>query len=187
MLGDQPRRHAFERRPGGDHLDHLALGLAHDVDAAARHRAHETLALELRHGLAHRRAADAEIERQLALVEPDVGTAAIDVHRHDDVLQRRIGLALEAGRGVDRLDRDARQRDRRRTGAHGPGWRRSLHARSVSVMLVYNIPDRRRRNSTEMLVDRCNGQIAAAQLRHSAGRGSQPRPSRSGSAARTGR
>ena len=73
VLGDQARRHAFERRPGGDHLDHLALGLAHHIDAAARHRAHEALALELRHRLAHRRAADAEILRELALVEPDVG------------------------------------------------------------------------------------------------------------------
>ena len=48
------------------------LGLAHHIDAAARHRAHEAFALELRHRLAHRRAADAEILRELALVEPDV-------------------------------------------------------------------------------------------------------------------
>ena len=87
VLGDQPRRHAFERRPGGDHLDHFGPGLAHDIDAAARHRAHEAFALELRHRLAHRRAADAEILRELALVEADVLAAAIDVHRHDDVLQ----------------------------------------------------------------------------------------------------
>ena len=50
------------------------LGLAHHIDAAARHRAHEALALELRHRLAHRRAADAEVLRELALVEPDVLT-----------------------------------------------------------------------------------------------------------------
>jgi hypothetical protein len=67
-----------------DHLDHLALGLAHDVDAAARHRAHEALALELRHGLAHGRAGDTEFLRQLALVEPDFGARAINVHGHDD-------------------------------------------------------------------------------------------------------
>src|SRR6185312_3773321 len=89
------------------HLDHLSLGLARDVDAAARHRTHETLALELRHRLAHRGAADAELLRELALVEPDVIAAAIDVHRHDDVLQRLVGLVLEAERGVDRLDRKA--------------------------------------------------------------------------------
>ena len=109
-LGDQPRRHAFQRRPGGDQLDHLALGLAHHVDAAPRHRAHETLALELRHGLAHRRAADAELVRQPALVEPDLGAAAIDVHRGDGVLQRRIGLALEACRTGERIDGKPRRR-----------------------------------------------------------------------------
>jgi hypothetical protein len=27
ILRDQARRHAFERRPGGDHLDHLLLDL----------------------------------------------------------------------------------------------------------------------------------------------------------------
>ena len=61
VLRDQARRHAFERRPGGDQLDHLVLGLAHDIDAAPRHRAHEALALELDHRLAHRGAADAEV------------------------------------------------------------------------------------------------------------------------------
>ena len=76
VLRDQARRHALERGPGGDHLDHLLLGLAHHIDAAARHRAHEALALELRHRLAHRRAADAEILRELALVEPDLAAAA---------------------------------------------------------------------------------------------------------------
>jgi len=43
----------------------------------------------------HRRSADAEFDRQTALVEPDVGTAAVHVHGHDDVLEGRVGLALE--------------------------------------------------------------------------------------------
>ena len=42
--------------------------------------AHEALLLEQRHRLADRRAADAEILRQLALVEPDVARVAVDVH-----------------------------------------------------------------------------------------------------------
>jgi hypothetical protein len=79
-FGHEPRRHAFQRRPGGDQLDDLALGLAHHIDAAPRHRADETLALELRHGLAHRRPADAELVRQAALVEPDLGAASVNVH-----------------------------------------------------------------------------------------------------------
>ena len=47
------------------------LGLAHHIDAAPGHRAHEPFALQLRHRLAHRRTADAEVLRQAALVEPD--------------------------------------------------------------------------------------------------------------------
>jgi hypothetical protein len=57
----------------------------------------------LRHGLAHRRAADAEILRQRALIEPDFGAAAVHVHADDDAFERRIGLVLEVERGVDRL------------------------------------------------------------------------------------
>src|SRR6185437_962171 len=57
----------------------------------------------LRHRLTHRRAADAEILRQLALVEPDLVTAMVDVHRHDGVLQRGVGLLLETRAGIDRL------------------------------------------------------------------------------------
>jgi len=66
-----------------DHVDHLALGLAHHINAAARHRPHKAFAFELRHRLTHWRSADAEIARELALVEPDVGAAAVDIHRHD--------------------------------------------------------------------------------------------------------
>ena len=116
VLRDQPRRHALKRRPGGDHLDHLALGLAHHIDAAARHRAHEAFALELRHRLTHRRAADAEVVRQLALVKADVVAAAIDVHRHDGVLQRGVGLVLEARGDVDGGQRRLRCRRRANRG-----------------------------------------------------------------------
>ena len=136
VLGDQARGHAFQRRPGGDHLDHLAPGLAHDVDAAARHRAHEALALELRHRLAHRRAADAEVLRELALVEPDVGAAAVDVHRHDDVLQRGVGLVLEAEGGVDRLDRQPRRVSASARGRGGDGVTQGTEVGH----LEYNIP-----------------------------------------------
>src|ERR1700757_4612069 len=69
MPGDEPRGHALQGRPGGDHLDHFPLGLAYHVDAATRNRPHKALTLELRHGLAHRGAADAEILGQPAFVE----------------------------------------------------------------------------------------------------------------------
>ena len=103
-LGNQPRRHAFERRPGGDQFDHFAPGLAHHIDAAARHRADKAFALELRHRLAHRRAADTEILRQAALVEPDLGAAAIDIHRSDRALERDVRLALKICRAGQRVD-----------------------------------------------------------------------------------
>ncbi len=118
----KPRRHAFQRRPGGDQLDHLAPGLAHHIDAAPRHRAHETLALELRHGLAHRRPADAELMRQAALVEPDLGTAPVNVHRGDGVLERGIGLALETRRVGERIDGKPRRRQLRRTRGNPPQY-----------------------------------------------------------------
>src|SRR5215471_18879809 len=118
VLGDEPRRHALERGPGGDHLDHLALGLANDVDPAPGNRAHETFALELGHGFAHRRAADAEIRSEPPLVEPDVGPAAIDVQGRDRVFERGIGAALEAVRAADRLD----ARRYRGTCGVGRGW-----------------------------------------------------------------
>ncbi len=107
-LGDQPCRHAFQRGPGLDHLDHFVLGLAHDIDAAPRHRPHETLAFELRHRLAHRRARDAEILRQLALVQPQVGPRTIDVGGHYDVAQSHVGLVLERLPTVDRGDHQPR-------------------------------------------------------------------------------
>src|SRR5262249_39719392 len=83
---------------------HLALGLADDVNPAPRNRAHETFALELGHGFAHGRAADAEIRSEPPLVEPDVGAAAVDVHGHDRVFERGVGAGLEAVRAGDRLD-----------------------------------------------------------------------------------
>src|SRR6185436_18975746 len=146
MLGDQPRRHAFQRSPGGDHLDHLDLRLAHDIDAAPWHGADETFALELRHRLAHRGAADAEVLGELALVETDVLTAAIDVHRHDDVLQRNVGLVLEAERGVDRLDGKPRRGFQLVCPAGG-----ATHG-TVFGHLEYNIP---RCNTVAMPVVRC--------------------------------
>src|SRR5262249_62214363 len=88
VLRNQPRRHAFERGPGGDQLDDLALGFAHHIDAAARHRADKALALELRHGLAHWRAADAELFSKAAFVKADFIAAAVDVHANDRRFQR---------------------------------------------------------------------------------------------------
>src|SRR4029079_2644175 len=84
IFRNQARGHTFECSPGRDHLDDFAPGFAHDVDAAARHRAHKTFAFELRHRLAHRGATDAEVLRQTALVEPHFGATAgyVAAHAH---------------------------------------------------------------------------------------------------------
>jgi hypothetical protein len=86
----------------------LALGLAGYIHAATRHGAHETLALELRHGLAHRRTADAKIFRKAALIKPDFGAAAIDIQGSDGLFQRGINLMLEVFRAGQRRDRGPR-------------------------------------------------------------------------------
>src|SRR6516225_2778157 len=96
VLRNQPCRHAFERGPGGNQLDDFALGFAHHIDAAARHRADKALALELCYGLAHRRAADAELFRKAAFVKADFVAAAIRVHADDRRFQCQIGFVFKA-------------------------------------------------------------------------------------------
>src|SRR5262249_28448610 len=110
------------------------LRLAHDVDAAARHRAHKTFALELGHGFAHRRAANAEILRQLALVKADVIAAAVDVHCHDCVLQRGVGFVLEARRHMDGCERGMR----RQRCARGSTTARNANATGVTVSATHD-------------------------------------------------
>src|SRR5262249_24683772 len=127
MLGDEPRGHALERGPGGNHLDHLALGLANDVKPAAGNRAHKTFALELRHGFAHGGAADAGIPNESPPLEPDVGPAAIHIHRGDRVFEGRVAAALEALRAGDGLDA------RRYRGARGVGRRCDSDAGGTGV------------------------------------------------------
>src|SRR5262249_20662081 len=63
----------------------------------------KALTFELRHGLAHRRAADAQLLGQAAFVEPDFVATAIDVHADDDGFQRGIGFVFEAERSIDRF------------------------------------------------------------------------------------
>ena len=130
-LGDQARRHAFQGGPGLDQLDHLALGLAYDIDAAAGHRTHEAFALELHHRFAHRRARDAEILRELALVEPDVGARAIDIRRDNEVAQGGVRLVLERLPTVDRGDHQARF-------AHGNGLFPRCHRPPPAGYIINN-------------------------------------------------
>ena len=130
--GDQPCRHALQRRPGADHVDDLALGAANHDDAAARHGFDETVLLEHRDGFADRGAADAEALRQRALVEHHRLGRRIDVHLENGFLQGLIGLVLEA-----RLRRDPDDRDiclshgRRRLGCLRAGTTRLLHVGDV--------------------------------------------------------
>ena len=86
-LRDKARRHAFQRRPDGDHLDDFGLGLADDEDAAPRGDADQPFLFELRQRLTERRAADAKLQGQGALVEPQLGVGIIDVHGRNGGLQ----------------------------------------------------------------------------------------------------
>src|ERR1051326_8129402 len=132
LHGDQPRRHAFQRRPHGDQLDDLAPALAHHIDAAPRLGAHKTLALELRHRLAHRRAADAEVGGETPFVEPDLGATAVHVHGRDGVLERRVGLALQTRRPLERIHGNAPLRRVR------PAPRRRSHEKKKSSNSYWN-------------------------------------------------
>src|SRR5262249_14201905 len=112
-------------------------------DAAARHRSHETFALELRHCLAHRRTADAEVLREFAFVQPDVVAAAIDIHRHDRVFQGRVRLVFETRRNIDWLQRGARRE-------RGPGIEtmNGTGFRISATHTWYTISQMRRRAAT---------------------------------------
>src|SRR5262249_49098732 len=109
-LAGEPRGQALHRRPDGDHLDDLALGLAHHIDAAARHGAHETLLLQHGHRLADRGAADAEIEGELALVQADLAGMAVDVHFGDRPLYGVAGELAQSGGDGDPLQLELRRR-----------------------------------------------------------------------------
>src|SRR5207247_10627199 len=82
------------------HLYDLALGLAHDKDAATRAGADKAFLFEQGHRLADRRAAHPEPLREPPLVEPDLLRVVVNVHRGDRPLQRGIGEVAEAGAGV---------------------------------------------------------------------------------------
>src|SRR5918996_5890965 len=107
----QARRHAFERRPGDDHLEDLAHRLAHDHDALARQNAHQALLLEARERFADRRTADAQLLRELTLVQLELGVLGVDVHRGDAVLQHLVDVILEAEIAVDRLEDEPSRHD----------------------------------------------------------------------------
>ena len=91
----EPGGHAFDRGPDGDHLDHLALRLAHHDQPAAWHRADEAFLLQHRQRLAHRRAAHPKVLRELAFVQPDLQRMAVDVHLGDRALDRLAGLLAQ--------------------------------------------------------------------------------------------
>jgi len=112
--GDQTRRHAFQRRPGADHVDDLALGAANHHDAAARHGFDETVLLEHRDRFADRRTADTEALGQCAFVEHHLLGRRIDVHLENSFLQGLIGLVLEARLGRNPDNRDICLSHRRR-------------------------------------------------------------------------
>src|SRR3954451_398592 len=103
MFAGKPRRHAFERRPDGDHFEDLLERVALDEDAAPWLDLDEPLLLEPGQRLADRGAGDAELLRHLALVEAQIRPLVIEVHRRDAVLQHLVNVFFEAEIAANRL------------------------------------------------------------------------------------
>src|SRR5215210_6926262 len=95
MKRDQAGRHTFERCPGLDHFDDLALRPAHHHDASTRQHLQKSLLLQHSYSFANGRTADTEALRQLAFVEHDRLGLAINVHVDDRLLQSGISLSLK--------------------------------------------------------------------------------------------
>src|SRR6516164_433004 len=151
MQRREPCRHALERRPHLDHLDDLALGLAHDEDAAPWERTHEALLLEDRERFADRCAADTECLHQLALIESQRLALAVDIGAGDRILEERIRLIAQAHR-VDRReceltggDADALFRRETHWNSHAPSrpypetWPASLRKIRFVPRQIYQI------------------------------------------------
>ena len=84
------------------------LDFAHHHDAAARHGTDKTFLFQHRQRLADRRAADAQLLRELALVEADLARVAVDVHVGDGALDGLAGLLAQADADLQRRDPKAR-------------------------------------------------------------------------------
>lgn len=104
-LGRPPCRHAFERRPDGDRLQDLVARLADDEDALPRHHLDQPLLGEPGHGLADRRARDAELAGERALVEAEVGRLVVDPRIEDRLAQLAIDMVGQAEIPPDRFER----------------------------------------------------------------------------------
>ncbi len=141
----QAGRHAFQRRPGVDHADDLALVLLDDEHAAPRFRTDEAFLLQNRQGLAHGRPADAEILRQLPLVQPHLVRTPIDVHVGDGGLERFVRQGPKTGAGDDRLNAQ-------RFGVRHPASSRltRMISRTLSLSCA---PKRTNPNLSQILVD----------------------------------
>src|SRR4029077_8317955 len=140
------RRHALERRPHLDHLDDLALGLADDEDAAARDRSDETLLLENRERLAHRRATHPERLDELPLIEPQRLALAVDVGIRVGVLRQGVSLIAQTAR-IERCQSELSRRRaataERRDYAHrasrfSPGFQRYYYYVSATRAVRYS-------------------------------------------------
>ncbi len=103
-LGRETRRHAFERSPQVDHLDDLAARLAHDVDAAPRHRAQKpscsSRVIASRTGVRLTPSAIVSFfsSRRISCDVPP------DVRIGDSLAQPQIGLLSQRRTRVDRLE-----------------------------------------------------------------------------------
>ena len=103
VFDDEPCRHALQRRPHRDHLEHFLLGLAGDEGATPGNGAHEALVLEPAQGLPDGRAAHSQLDGELAFVQSVLLVVGVDVHRRDGGLELLVDAILEHHRVRDGL------------------------------------------------------------------------------------
>ena len=107
----EPGGHAFDRRPDGDHLDHLTLRLPHHQQTAPWYRADETLLFQDRQCLADRCPAHPKILGKLALVQPDLERMTVAVHLGDGALDRLARLSAQTDADGERFEPGPRDRN----------------------------------------------------------------------------
>ena len=103
ILDDQPCRHALQRRPHRDHLEHFLPGLAGDEGAAARNVADEAFVLEPAKRLPDRCTAHPQLDREFPLVQAVLFFVGVDIDRGDGGLELLVDAVLEHDGTVDPL------------------------------------------------------------------------------------
>ena len=91
----QPRGHAFQRRPGHDHLQNFIQRLAQHKHALARPDFNETFLFQPRQRLAQRRPRHRQLLGQPAFIKPQIRVIFVDIHVDDRLAKTPINMVLQ--------------------------------------------------------------------------------------------